>query len=366
MRRNVSNRTWLLLVLGLLVRCLLPVLLPVLTTTPARAAADHGTADDGRRGSFGIILAGGAGHLSPVTEDGAQIFVFADPPEVLKVYADGPAEGILETGDLIIAVDGEAIGSSYTARSLQQPHIGRTYRLTVQRDGRERDLTLTAGAPDARRASENTVEVVTQEEDGSVRVKSYTLNDAGAVIKLTERVTGGGGTQTRAWFGLGLEADVMHVQRSEDGRTFAFFEESPRVYSVDPDSPADRAGIRRGDVLVKVNGRRLDEEAGGELWSIVEPGQETELLLIREGDIYTVEMVGEEHPAWTLKHGDQRLRLIHDPTDPEQGHLRYAGVLGDVDIEVRGVSDVDVFKDDDLVLIQVGETTVRVTVRDDD
>lgn len=356
----------LALIMSLIVRI---VLATILTQAGGEARAQNrvqvGTKDSaGTHGSFGMILAGGAGHLSPVNEDGDVIYVFAEPPRVVKVYQDGPADGKLRSGDLITGIDGMDITHEDAGWMLQHPLEGRAYEVTVSRDDRERTYTLTAGEPDHRRVGENTIEVVEENDDGTIHVTSYTMNEDGAVTRMSESITGTGGAKAKAWFGLGLEGNILYVKRADDGQTYAFFDESPKVYNVDPDSPADQAGIRRGDRLVKIDGMRLDEAGGGQVWSLTEPGEEVELLLVREGEVYSVQLVGEDHPNWTVRRDGQRVSVIRESSASDE-HLRYAGVVGNVDIEVRGVSDVNVIKKTGEVIIKTGDSTIRVTVRDE-
>ena len=357
-----------LTVFSLLVRALLAAAL-MLTAGTAGAAtgtATTGATADQEDGSLGITLAGNAGHMAPADEDGGGLFVFADPPEVVKVHADGPADGILRPGDLIVAVDGKTVASREASRWLQHPRRGHTYTLTIERDDLRREVAITAGQPGKRRSDESTVEVTEHRNDGTSCVTSYTMDETGAVTRMSQRASSDGGARANAWFGLGLEGDVMYVKHSDDGQTYAYFDGSPEVYNVDPDSPAGRAGIRRGDLLVKVNGKRLDEDAGGRVWTVAKPGDALELSLVREGQTYTVRLVGEAPPIVTVMRDGKPIRLIDEKLAAGDGHLRFAGVLDNVDIEVRGLSDVQVTTTDEQVMIRTGETTVLLSIRKGD
>jgi C-terminal processing protease CtpA/Prc len=316
-------------------------------------------------GSFGLTLAGGEGHLSAQNEAGDQIFVFADAPRVLKVYEDGPADGILRTGDVILTIDGLPITDEDAGWLLQQPLDGRTYEITVRRGDSERTVELTAGPRDNQRVNDNTIEVVTYDDDGNIHVVSYSLNENGDVTWLSERESNRGGARTRSWFGLGLETGHIVVKRKGEDKTYIYFDELPQVYSVDPDGPAFIAGIQRGDVIVKVDGLRLDEDAGAEHWSLIQPGDDVELLYMRDGEIYTVQMEAEDHPTWTVDRRGQRLIHIQNSATAEEGHLRYAGTLGDVDVEVRGLSEVSIAKSGDELRIATGDFTVLLSLKED-
>jgi Lon-like protease len=69
---------------------------------------------------------------------------------VARVLDDSPAHGILEPGDVIVAVDETPVHTSADARAvISRRDPGERVRLTVRRDGRERHLTVrTAPASD--------------------------------------------------------------------------------------------------------------------------------------------------------------------------------------------------------------------------
>jgi serine protease Do len=69
------------------------------------------------------------------------------------------------------------------------------------------------------------------------------------------------------------------------------------VNRVHPDGPADRAGVRRGDILAKLDGRRLDSARQlFEMLETVTPKQKLRLELWREGESIQIEAVAEKIP----------------------------------------------------------------------
>ncbi|MEM7201054.1 MAG: trypsin-like peptidase domain-containing protein [Planctomycetota bacterium] len=77
---------------------------------------------------------------------------------------------------------------------------------------------------------------------------------------------------------IGMQVD------EQDGRVV--------VASVDPAGPADRAGIRRGDVVVSTNGRQTSSQADYARGLLTaQPGQALPLALLRRGDELEVEAV---------------------------------------------------------------------------
>ena len=66
------------------------------------------------------------------------------------------------------------------------------------------------------------------------------------------------GMQFPGWIGITLDAPCTVEAR--DGEVFWRFLEQPRIVSVDPSSPAERAGIRQGDVLLAYDGQDVRRE----------------------------------------------------------------------------------------------------------
>ena len=81
-----------------------------------------------------------AGYDTRVTGQGAQ---------VVDTLADMPASGVLQPGDVVIAVDGEPVGTATElVQAVQRREVGSQVRLTVVRDGQQMELVVgTASAP---------------------------------------------------------------------------------------------------------------------------------------------------------------------------------------------------------------------------
>lgn len=79
------------------------------------------------------------------------------PEEIIvdSVVEDGPADGVLKEGDVILAVDGKAISTvQNTADAIADRKPGDEVRLTIERAGKKRDLAVstTVHPEDAKRA----------------------------------------------------------------------------------------------------------------------------------------------------------------------------------------------------------------------
>lgn len=88
------------------------------------------------------------------------------------------------------------------------------------------------------------------------------------------------------------------------------------ISGVEDDSPADKAGLQDGDVIVEFNGKAVDDpDALRDLVRDTKPGEKVEVVIIRDGDRKTLKLeVGErpeggtfgwssdDHPGWGDMH----------------------------------------------------------------
>ncbi len=85
------------------------------------------------------------------------------------------------------------------------------------------------------------------------------------------------------WLGMGLSCSRCSYQSRDGGGGRWEFSEAPSVFSVDPDGPADRAGLRPGDTLVSIDGKSLTSREGGAAFGGVRPGQQVSIRYRRDG-----------------------------------------------------------------------------------
>jgi len=159
--------------------------------------------------------------IQPVTPDLAKAFKLGKSEGALisDVSANSPAERAgLKAGDVVTKVDDRFVADS---RALQlmigEMAPGRNVRLTVIRDGNERVYPATLG-----------------EQSGN-------RNEAGNESKASAG---------RALDGVSLEALTPELSRQYAIGTNT---KGVAVRGVDPDSPAGRAGLEPGDVILEVN-----------------------------------------------------------------------------------------------------------------
>ncbi|HEX9734764.1 MAG TPA: PDZ domain-containing protein [Thermoanaerobaculia bacterium] len=363
------------------------VAMAVLTLT-GTAAADVPAPDD--------ICAGGAarvGWLGVAGIQARQLSIrqgdspddltvwFGQEPEVLAV--DGPARGRLRPGDVIAAVDGSLITTRAGGSLLARPEPGRAVTLTVRRGGREEQVEVTPWAvcpedaflpPAPPTPPEPPTPVLAPAAPRPPRAapappgllepprtpappRPPRAPEPPAPALAPEPPEPLAPPSAAAWFGIGFECRGCGW-REEAGVRSYFFTAPPSVFSVDPGSPAARAGLRRGDLLTRVDGRPITSAEGAGRFFAVEPGTAVTLTYERDGVAGEAAVRGEERP-----------RAVLAPTpraDEDVHHLRYAGSLGDVALEVRGRDSVQVSVDEagGTVVIRTRDAFVRLTRTD--
>ena len=174
------------------------------------------------------------------------------------------------------------------------------------------------------------------------------------------------------------------------------------VAQVTPDSPAERAGLQPGDVILEFNGEEVEESPQlPAMVSALSPGTEVELRVLREGDRKTIDLtigtLEEDRSAQSgpiRRQSNDRLDLrVADLSDEEReqlgvpdggvvvtdagsGPAARAGVrAGDVILQVnrQSIDDADEFEelvndldgeDSALLLVKRGEGALFLVVED--
>ena len=174
--------------------------------------------------------------------------------EVKNVDEDSPAaKAGLKEGDVVLEYNGQGIeGTEQFVRLVRETPVDRQVRLTVWRNAGSQSLTATIGRRPAEHAS-----VLGDDGDFTVEIPPIPpmprmpsmpripdlapLPDSAMAL-----ITGRSGM-------LGIESESLGSQLAE----FFGVKEGVLVRSVIKDSAAEKAGIRAGDVIVKVDGETV-------------------------------------------------------------------------------------------------------------
>ena len=177
---------------------------------------------------------------------------------VEDVVNDSPAaEGGMEVGDLIVEFDGRrVVGVRQFTRIVRETPVGRTVSVRVERDDQEQTLELTRAA----QRNAGALDGLFSRNFPNVSAEIDRARDAISDIHV----------RINRSSSIGVRVDRMTAQLKE------FFgvnpDEGMLIVSVEDDSPADAAGIRAGDVIVGLNGRRVASNADLNPGRIRQPG----------------------------------------------------------------------------------------------
>ncbi|MEP7002046.1 MAG: PDZ domain-containing protein [bacterium] len=238
------------------------------------------------------------------TSDGTIPYTFSTEPVVLKV-GSGSA---LIAGDIVEAINGHPITTITGAAQFVHPPTGKN-DLTVRRGRDRRVFTVSLSGADCAReprsASTDSATVadlrraITSPDSAKVnsmlaemrrllgRLDSQTTLRRRVVGSVTpgrtplyviDGITMDGaaamaGFGSNGGFGFAVACNPScHAATGKEGTTsFTYYRytEPPPIIAVRPGGPADRAGIKVGDVVTKVDGMSILEDAGAlRLWSV--------------------------------------------------------------------------------------------------
>jgi hypothetical protein len=270
-----------------------------------------------------------------VFEDGRLTQTFTTEPSVHDL--EPPADAVLEEGDVLVSVDGSLSTTRDAARRLAQVEPGDRVRLRIRRDGTERDVTLTAAAscdpvrrrifaldPESMRRFGDAMELMGEElgERLAESLEGFDWEGLGRDMELLHLPNlgefefefdhdfrldtlhfldsldvGGNVLRIRPAFaaveppyelGLELTCGFFCGWRRGEGDTVVWRgQHPPKVAGVVEGGPADRAGIREGDVLLLLDGHSFVGEEGGRALGRLRPGQSLTLQYLAGGETLT-------------------------------------------------------------------------------
>ncbi len=167
-----------------------------------------------------------------------------------SIVPDSPAaKAGLKENDVVTEINGQRVeGALQFRRMIRETPAGRTVELTVWRDGHAQTVSVTLGKGEERRHS---IKVIPPEPGVP---GSLTFNMPEIPVIPPMEWDGSRflmGAQPR----LGIEAEDLN------GQLGTFFGapdgEGILVRDVNPGSPAEKAGLKAGDVITSVNGERI-------------------------------------------------------------------------------------------------------------
>ena len=208
----------------------------------------------GDAGITHIVCRGGFCTVNERDSEGRLVHRFSSEPEIAGVADDGPSSRILREGDQLVSVDGSAITTADAGRRLANLTTGVPVRLVVRRGG-------------------SIVDTVVVPVSGC-SMPSLTVYSKSTRVVVTKPVT------PPVEFGMALDCGDCGW-RDENGRRVWRASDFPRVLSVEPGGPADRAGIQADDVLLRVNDYAIIDSRAAAILDSLQPGGNVTLQIVR-------------------------------------------------------------------------------------
>jgi S1-C subfamily serine protease len=214
-----------------------------------------------------------------------------------------------------------------SCESEDRDRVVRRYQQEIERASREiaslqRRLVSAEERLDTasvRRLNERLQRVVEQlssaQSRQSAHVQSLAERSArsAAVVAVTPRPSEWMPQAIDGYIGVLWSANV-HVEKQKHGEALWTFHDYPHVEAVERESPAERAGIMAGDMILAFNGRDL--RAGKlPMNSLLRPGSTVAVRLTRDSRTRSVDVKVEERPRVWVR--TPRAPLPADPPDVE-------------------------------------------------
>ncbi|HSR54303.1 MAG TPA: PDZ domain-containing protein [Acidobacteriota bacterium] len=306
---------------------------------------------------------------------------FGQEPIVGSVAKDSPAWGKLRAGDIIVAVNGRFITTREAGTALVHPQSDETLTLRLRRRGREMEVALTPRmvcpdqvevpiarlaappppappappAPPSSPTPPSPPEMPSQAPPAPPRPSVVELPPVPPAPPAPPAVPSPPRPPVLARMGFGFECEDCSLSTNNGVSRFRFGQH-PRIYSVEPGGPAAQAGLRRGDVVLAVDGHDLTSQEGAERFAQVQPGQTVTLRYRRGDQTSSVELTAQEPPS----------RYVGPAEIDRAERLRFAGTIGNVDVEVRGIRPVTVTsaEDEGVLIIRTQDSTIRITLQE--
>lgn len=240
----------------------------------------------------------------------------------------------LVTGPMLaptIALAQQSTCSSCEAE--ERERVLRRYQQEIQRvsreiDGIQRQLTSTESARDTatmRRLNERLRRAIEQLSSVHMRQAGHLASLSGKQRTMVAAPRGSHWTTNEidGYIGVLWSAKV-HIEKPKTGEALWTFYEYPHVEAVERESPAERAGIQSGDMILAFDGKDL--KAGRiPLNAVLRPGKTVAVRLTRDNRSRSVDVRVEERPrAVALRAPRPSVRVQVRPGDviveaPEAG-----------------------------------------------
>ena len=186
------------------------------------------------------------------------------------------------------------------------------------------------------------------------------------VLSLTVLGTGRSARADSAYFGWGFQCTDCLQEITSTGPRMEFTS-PPEIVGIEAGGPADRAGIRVGDIILTVDGESIAKKTGADRLFKARPGRTLRIgfqrgALRREATI-RVGSQADAEKVGSLSGRSQpgvASRPLEAATDAP---IRFSGNLDQFSIEVRGNPNVHVVMPHDESWMEIISKDIRVRIR---
>jgi C-terminal processing protease CtpA/Prc len=215
----------------------------------------------------------------------------AEGAKIVEVFKGSEAERIgLKKGDVIVDVDGKSIKKpSDLVEIFDDVEEGTEVEIVVKRDGEEKSFTARLKSFNGKVYAYNI-----NDEDGDILVDVYKTPDSDNSFSIV-RSTRINATSGEKGGYLGVQVKDLSDQLKQ------YFEVANGVLveEVMKDSPAEKAGLKAGDVIVEISDRKIEDYY--DLIRTVNyynPEEEVMISYVRKGDTEESKVVLGKKPAY--------------------------------------------------------------------
>lgn len=225
--------------------------------------------------------------VKEITSDRARALNLKDEHgvEITTVEPGSPADKAgLKPGDVVLEYNGQRVeGTAQFVRLVRETPAGRTVRLTVFRNGSTQNISATLAQRKGRPFAFGGPEL-----EKEIRIRIPRIEAAPDVPRVT--------MSWRAAM-LGIEGEPL---RGSQLAEFFGVKEGVLVRSVIQGTPAEKAGLKAGDVIVKVDDRRVSEprDITSALRAARDASKKTlPVVVVREKKETTIQVTLDDEPA---------------------------------------------------------------------
>jgi C-terminal processing protease CtpA/Prc len=189
---------------------------------------------------------------------------FGTEPVLSTIRKGGPADGKLADQDVLVAVNGQLITTPQGALLYSWLPASTPVKVTVRRAGTLKDFDVVT-APRCK-------PITPQFQLGQFTTGFPTWGQSAPSTN-----------PNRGWFGIAISCQTCGLMVRSS--TWLPFSSYPEISEVTPDSPAEKAGLKAGDLLVAMDGLSLKSVEGANAFRNVKPNQKVLLLVVRDADV---------------------------------------------------------------------------------